>query len=109
MQKLEDKIEDDLGDEISNISNKMMAKRTWDGECVQFFEELKKLLDKKKYKAFDGDCRRYFLTRKGETCLFDVPTEQRGFLEQFKGKRIRLICMGGWNAYSDRWYRVAKV
>jgi hypothetical protein len=107
--KLKEKIDDDLGDEIFITSRQMMAKNTWDKECVQLFEELEKILSKKKYKEFNGDCRRYHLTRKGVSCLFDVPTDQRGFLQQFKGKRVRLVCMGGWNAYSDRWYRVASV
>jgi hypothetical protein len=107
--KLEDKIEDNLGDEISVICAKMTAKNTWNKESVQLFTDLEKLLSAKKYKEFAGDWRRHHLTRKGESCLFDVPTDQRGFLEKYRGKRIRLVCMGGWNAYSDRWYRVASV
>ena len=106
---VDDKIKDNLKDKISNITAKMMAKKTWDGECKELFELLEKELTIQKYKKFIGDYRYYHLTQKGHACLYDVPVDQKGYLAEYRGKRIRLICMGKFNAYSKKFYQVSVV
>ena len=109
MLSIEDQLTDNLYDEISGIVLKMASKKTWDASCADMFEKLEKILTKKKYKTFSGDCRTYHLTRKGQSCLYDVPSNQRGYLIPYRNQRVRLVCLGGWNAYSDRIYSVAVV
>jgi hypothetical protein len=109
MLNVDDKIKDNLKDKISKVTAKMMAKKTWDGECKTLFELLEKELTIQKHKEFIGDCRYYHLTKKGQACLYDVPVDQRGYLAEYRGKRIRLICMGSINAYSERFYQVSVV
>ena len=106
---IEDQLADNLYDEISGIVLTMAAKKTWDASCADMFNKLEKLLTKKKYKTFSGDCRTYHLTRKGQSCLYDVPPNQLGYLIPYRNQRVRIVCLGGWNAYSDRFYSVAVV
>ena len=109
MLRIENQLTDNLYDEISGIVLTMAAKKTWNANCAVLFERLDKILLKKKYKIFSGDCRTYHLTRKGQSCLYDVPSNQLGYLNPYRNQRVRLVCLGGWNAYSDRFYSVAVV
>jgi len=109
MLREEDKIEDNLYDDISPVLYSLNVRRTWGAEKHNLFIKLEKLLDSERYKGFTGDCRSYHMTRMGQACLYDIPTDQRGFLRRYRDKRVRLVCMGGWNAYTGRFYRVAAV
>jgi len=107
--RIEDQIADNLQDEISGIVLTIAAKKTWDASCADIFEKLEKILTKKKYKTFSGDCRTYHLTRKGQSCLYDVPSNQLGYLIPYRNQRVRLVCLGGCRANSDTIYSVAVV
>ena len=109
MLTVQHKLPDNVEDPISKVLVPLNARRTWDLEKQQLFEKLGKLLVKHRYKQFTGDCRDYDLTRKGQACLYDVPGDQRGFLHEYRNKRVRLVCMGGLDAYSGRRYRVKQV
>jgi hypothetical protein len=76
--RIEDQLADNLYDEISGIVLTMAAKKTWNANCAVLFERLEKILSKK-YKKFVGDIRTYHLTRKGQSCLYDIPANQLGF------------------------------
>jgi len=107
--RIDNQLADNLYDEISGIVLTMATKKTWNANCAVLFERLDKILSKKKYKTFSGDCRTYHLTRKGQSCLYDVPSNQLGYLIPYRNQRVRLVCLGGWNAYSDRIFSVAVV
>ena len=109
MLKVADKLLDTVVDELSPLLATLSAKKTWDSEARALFEDLEKLLAKRKYKQFTGDCRDYHLTRKGQACLYDIPANQLGGLRTFRNKRVRLVCLGGWDAYSGRAYAVGQV
>jgi hypothetical protein len=79
--RIKDQIADNLYDEISGIVLTMATKKTWDANCADMFERLEKILTKKKYKKFVGDFRTYHLTRKDQSCLYDIPANQLGFLK----------------------------
>ena len=81
----------------------------WNSNCAVLFERLEKILSKKKYKKFIGDFRTYHLTRKGQSCLYDIPANQLGFLKPYRGKRVRLVCRGAWDQYGRKHYSVAVV
>jgi hypothetical protein len=70
--RIKDQIADNLYDEISGIVLTMAAKKTWDASCADIFEKLEK---------FVGDFRTYHLTRKDQSCLYDIPANQLGFLK----------------------------
>ena len=81
----------------------------WNSNCAVLFERLEKILSKKKYKQFIGDFRTYHLTRKGQSCLYDIPANQLGFLKPYRGKRVRLVCRGAWDQYGRKHYSMAVV
>ena len=109
MLRIKDQIADNLYDEISGIVLTMAGKKTWGASCAYMFEKLEKILTKKKYKKFVGDIRTYHLTRKGQSCLYDTPANQLGFLKPYRGKRVRLVCRGAWDQHGRRCYSVAVV
>ena len=87
----------------------MAAKKTWNTNCAVLFERLEQILSKKKYKKFVGDFRTYHLTKKSQSCLYDVSANQLGFLKPYRGKRVRLVCWGAWDQYGRKHYSVAVV
>ena len=70
----------------------MVAIPTWTAVKHALYSQFEELVTRKSYVAFTGDCRIYHLERKGQSCLYDVPLNQRGALSKFAGKRVRLVC-----------------
>lgn len=97
-------IPDQVEDELGVLLRRLNDIPSWTKEKHQAFEEIRRLAKKRKYKFFKGHCRTYHLQRKGDHGLFDVPPNKRGALAEFRGKRVRLVCGGAWDQYSDRWY-----
>jgi hypothetical protein len=62
------------------------------------------ILGRKRYVLFTADVRDYQLYGSGNSCLLDVPRNQKGALKRFAGKQIRLVCGGKSNRYSGRYY-----
>ena len=52
------------------------------------------MLTKEKYLFFDGSYKSYELSKVGESCFFDVAETRKGHLSLFRGKKVRLICLG---------------
>ncbi len=105
--QLPDVVDDEIRRQLQAIQN---LGRSWTQEKRDKYEALTKALKKSgQYWWFTGDCRDYHLQRKGEWCLYDVPEDQRGSLRGHRGQRVRLICTGGWDAYSGRGYFVGPV
>ena len=106
--KVHDQIEDSLDDEVGLCLRKLHANQTWTAVKIKLFEQLIALTKRGRYFRFTGDYRDYHLERKGQSCMYEVPLDQRGALKKFRGKRIRLICEGAWNQYAGRFF-LAKV
>jgi len=100
----EDKIHDDLQDDIGLILRQLEEIPTWTKRKFELFSVVCAKAKTEKYKGFRGDCRQYHLQRVGSHCLYDVPSKQRGALAVFAGMRVRLICGGRWDQYSGRYY-----
>jgi len=100
--QIKDQIEDDLPDAIGVCLRSFNAIPTWTNKKIEMFDNFLKLAKKEKYLEFRGDFRDYHLQRKGEHCLYVVPDNQRGALQVFAGKKIRLICGGKWNQREGR-------
>lgn len=97
-------IPDDIHDDVGILLRELHAIPTWTDAKHALYSRFEELVTRKSYLAFTGDCRDYHLERKGQSCLYDVPLNQRGALAKFAGKRVRLVCGGSYNPYSGRFY-----
>jgi endogenous inhibitor of DNA gyrase (YacG/DUF329 family) len=104
--KFENQIRDDLNDDVGRCLRALHAHPTWTAAKVAAFKHLEEVAAQEGYLRFTGDFRSYHLERKGESCLYDIPMTQRGALQPFCGKRVRLICAGGWDPYAGRYFLV---
>lgn len=102
--KLEEKLPDEIQDPLGRLLVQFREISTWTQQKRELFSVIEELAVKNKYKTFTADCRDYHLQRKGDSCLYLVPEGQRGALFEFAGKRVRLICGGGWDSFSGRHY-----
>ena len=94
MYKVEDMLEDDLDDSVARLTKKLNKRTAWTKKSEELRCELISELEKRQCVAFRGNPQRYHLHRIGQSCLFDVPSNRRGHLKQFRGKRVRIICLG---------------
>ena len=101
---LDNQIPDTINDEIGICLRQLHAIPQWTKEKVKIFLKFETLANRENYMSFFADRRDYHLQRKGQSCLYDVPLDQRGALKRFSGMRIRLVCGGSLNPYSDRIY-----
>ena len=95
---------DNLSDEIGVLLREMRSLPTWTARKYELFAELQRLAGRKAYLRFTVDSRDYRLSGSGNSCLYQVPLNQRGALSQFAGKFIRVVCGGRTNRYSGRVY-----
>jgi len=102
-------IPDSIDDEIGRCLRSFDAIDRWTAQKHALFGQFELLAKQAGYHCFTGDCRDYYLTRKGQRCLYDIPIKQRGALAKFAGRRIRLVCGGSLNPYSDRIYYASVV
>jgi hypothetical protein len=98
------KIIDSIDDSIGAHLRDFQALPTWTAEKALAFRTVSKLAAAERYLYFTGDFRDYPIEHKGDSCLYDVPTTQRGALKVFRGKRIRLICAGKTDGRAGRSY-----
>lgn len=94
MFKITDKLTDDYEDDILSLLKKLLRRNSWNSEAKKLLSELEDLLIKNNYKSLSGSPNRYHLSRVGESCLYDVPLYKRGFLKEYRGKRVRIVCVG---------------
>jgi len=88
-----DQMIDDVVDDVRPYLDALSARTGWNSEARSGLEALKKILKEKNYKLFVGHPGRYHLTGIGNSCLYDVPSDRKGFLTEFRGKRIRIVCV----------------
>jgi hypothetical protein len=107
--KLEQQLQDNIADEVGLCLQEMRAIPTWSARKFELFAKFGQLARKKRYLLFTADVRDYLLYGSGNSCLLDVPLNQRGALKKFAGMRIRLVCGGKSNRYSGRFYYAKQV
>jgi hypothetical protein len=93
MFEISDKIKDNIKDDILPYLQRLNNRKNWNSESKENLRQLENLLKRKNYKSFVGHPSRYHLTRVGDSCLYDVPTYRKGVLVEFRGQRVRVICM----------------
>jgi len=104
MLREEDKLEDNFKDDISNAISEFLKITTWTEEKRKSYTNMLKIIENEGYINFQGSYKVYHLTKTGDSCLYDVPENQRGVLKIFSGKRIRLICVGSGKYVLRKFY-----
>jgi len=93
MFDITDQIKDNIKDEAWPFLQQLKKRSRWNKESKEQLEKLKIFLEGNNYISFIGHPNRYHLTRIGDSCLYDVPTFRKGALTEFRGKRIRIVCV----------------
>ncbi|MDB2479866.1 hypothetical protein N9X17_01050 [Porticoccaceae bacterium] len=87
-------IRDDLDDDITLILQAMSKDSTWTSKKSALREKLVSMLWKRHYISFTGSPRKYYGYCIGDSYLYDVPLYKQGWLKRFRGKRVRIVCVG---------------
>lgn len=94
---------DDFKDEILTILEPFNARKKWDKTKHNLRREFVALLKAKQYISFMSGHTRYLVSKVGSSYLYDVPLYKRGYLSNFKGKRVRIVCTDSgshsWRGY----------
>ena len=94
MFNITDKIDDLCIDKAGELMNAMHQIPSWTKAKQAIYDELVALLEKQKYIYFRGHFDKYHLSVIGSSCFYNVPDNRRGHLSIFRGKTIRLVCLG---------------
>ena len=96
-----DMLEDDHNDKIGYLLKQIGELTTFTKKKRELVCDLITLGEKKNYIIFWGYTHRYFIGRVGQSFIYKVPKNKRGNLTKFKGKTVRVICVGS----GVRWIR----
>ena len=90
----ENAIPDPLSDVPGAVIMALQKRTEWGVEQKALLEQLQKMLLRKGYIRFCGKTSFHHLASVGSSCLYDVPRNKRGHLSAFRGKRVRIVCVG---------------
>ncbi len=74
--------------------NAMHEIQTWTKAKRDIFKRLIELLEKNEHIFFRGHPDKYHLSVIGSSYFYNVPLNRRGHLSVYRGKLIRLVCVG---------------
>ena len=97
---LPDLCEDILGAKI----HRLQTIDRWTAEKRKLQRDLEVMSPYFGYIGLWVDPRAYLVYQVGQSFVYDVPLDKRGHLSVFRGKRIRIICLG--SGAFNRWIRV---
>jgi len=84
---------DRASDLIGAKIRRMQRISHWNGTKRKLRDELDRMLHLYGYRALAADPRDYLLKYVGDAFQYDVPADKRGHLKEFRGKRVRLVCV----------------
>jgi len=87
-------IEDPKSDQIGLVLKEIQAIPTFTKAKRAVLAKLIELLKQSGYKSFIGKASRYGFGPIGASYLYRVPEDKRGHLEPYRGKLVRLVCVG---------------
>ena len=87
-------IEDPKADQIGLLIKELQSIPTFTQAKRAVLEQLLNLLKQSGYKLFNGKASRYGFGPIGASYLYRVPDNKRGHLEPYRGKLVRLVCVG---------------
>ena len=85
---------DEHDDEVGRLCRLIQKDINWNNEKTIAKNQLCELVKRHRYHIFVGDPRMYGIGRIGGSVILSVATNQRGHLKQFRGEKIRLVCIG---------------
>lgn len=94
---------DDYEDDVLSLLRKFKNTAINTKQREDLREQIKSVLIRRKYISFPSHYMRYHLTRVGTSYLYDVPLYKRGYLANFRGKRIRIICLYSGSLTYEYW------
>ena len=94
MFSLDDTIPENFNDEIGSVLKQINQIKTNTKIRQELVSDVINIGKKQKYIFFVGYTHRYFIGRIGQSFIYNVPKNKKGNLEKFKGKTIRVICIG---------------
>ena len=103
-----DTIKDSFSDEILDLLQESSKFPTMAVERRAVIEQAIALMEKKGYISFAGQTQNHFLSRVGTSYLYDVPKGKTGHLKPFRGKRVRVVCVGS-GKHSERQYMAGEI
>lgn len=87
-------IEDPKTDQIGLVIKELQSIPTFTRAKRAVLERLMEILNQSGYKMFNGKANRYGFGPIGASYLYRVPDDKRGHLEPYRGKLVRLVCVG---------------
>lgn len=102
-----DMIPDETDDLIGFLAAKLRQQCGWSSDKEKMRQHLEALAIAHGYQGKRLDYRDYQLTKVGQSFQYDVPIGKRGFLAQFAGRRVRLVCT--YSGTFRQWVRVGAV
>ena len=87
-------IDDPKTDQIGLVIKELQSIPTFTKAKRAVVERLIGLLNQSGYKMFNGKANRYGFGPIGASYLYRVPGDKRGHLEPYRGKLVRLVCVG---------------
>ena len=97
----EDTREDDYRGEVGQIVKAIQQIPTVTNEKRALIAELHNVAANHGYITFSAGNHRWYVGRVGESYLYQVPENKIGHLTQFRGKMVRVVCIGS----GTRWIR----
>ncbi|MDA7749479.1 hypothetical protein N8913_04155 [Litoricola sp.] len=101
MFSVEDTIQDDRLDEVGRLVKAIQQIPTMTNEKRVLVAELQNLANSHGYITFSAGNHRWHVGKVGESYLYQVPENKLGHLAQFRGKLVRVVCIGS----GTRWIR----
>ena len=108
MFEYKDTIEETFSDEVGILLLEINKYNSMTKEKRNLLNKVVELMDANDYISFLGQSQNYFISRVGESYLYDVPSNKNGNLKVFRGKRIRVVCVGSGTRF-DRSYMAGVV
>ena len=94
MFSLDDTIPENFNDEIGSLLKQITQIKTNTKIRQELVSDVVYIGKKQKYIVCVGYTHRYFIGKIGQSFIYNVPKNKKGNLEKFKGKTIRVICIG---------------
>lgn len=101
-------LEDNHEDDSLAIIRELNSRTGWTKHAQKLQGELGELLKSKGYIRFWSTVGCFHASKIGNSFLYDVPLYKRGLLEEFRGKRVRIVCISSGLRF-DREYMAGEV
>ncbi|WP_146256160.1 hypothetical protein [Aestuariivirga litoralis] len=98
---------EDFTGEIGRLLKAVLEEATWTRRKRQLVAELKQCLEGSGYNKVNGHGVRYVVSQVGESFIYQVPASQHGHLRPYRGKKVRVVCIGS-GSRSYRTYMVGQ-